>query len=201
MPPGRWYAPAGVLFIATAVVLAIDQLGAGGSGDTDSEWFGPLRVGVTGLMFLGLGITAAWPKENPDAEDLDVGAEQGWLDLYASHDLVPNGPLFHGSRPSDQELPLTSQRVSNLASPLRDHSRYWQNTDEFVATVAATLAEACGRSIETHDSWDPSIRQVAAARRRWRVGWLRSLRALAIAAAGVRCWSMPAGCTRAGGRR
>ena len=75
--------------------------------------------------------------------------------------------------------------MSNLASPLRDHSRYWQYTDEFVATVAATLAEACGRSIETHDSWDPSIRQVAAARRRWRVGWLRSLRALAIAAAAV----------------
>jgi hypothetical protein len=180
-----WLAPAGLLVLTTSIWLAIDHLRSGGSEETGAMWFGPLWLAVTGLSFLILGIRAAWPQQPPAADEVDVHAKRGWLDVYASHDPVANGALFHQSSMPDRNLPITSQQVYNLASPLRDHTSYWQNTDEFVSTIAATLADAAGQSVDAPDSWDASTRQVAAARRRWRVGWLQGLRLLALATTGV----------------
>jgi hypothetical protein len=84
-----------------------------------------------------------------------------------------------------RQLPLTSRPVVNFASPLRDHTGYWRNRDEFVATLAATLADAAGQTVDRPGSSDASWRRLAAARRRWRVGWLQGLRLLAVATAAV----------------
>jgi hypothetical protein len=98
---------------------------------------------------------------------------------------VANGALFHLSSMPGRQLPLTSRPVVNFASPLRDHTGYWRNRDEFVATLAATLADAAGQTVDRPGSSDASWRRLAAARRRWRVGWLQGLRLLAVATAAV----------------
>lgn len=180
-----WLAPAGLLVLTTSIWLAVGNLRSGGREPADGWWFGPLWLAFMGLLFLLLGIGAAWPRRQPDADEVEVDAERGWLDLYASHDPVANGALFHLSSMPGTQLPLTSRPVYNLASPLRDHTSYWRNRDEFVSTIAATLADAAGQSVDKPHSWDASTRRVAAARRRWRVGWLQGLRVLAVATAAV----------------
>jgi len=171
--------------MATSIWALLGNLRRGGEPADDGSWMGPLWLALMGLGFLVFGIAAAWPRRQPDADELDVGAERGWLDLYASHDPVANGALFHLSSMPGGQLPLTSRPVVNFASPLRDHTGYWRNRDEFVATLAATLADAAGQSVDRPGSSDASWRRLAAARRRWRVGWLQGLRLLAVAAAAV----------------
>jgi hypothetical protein len=181
-----WLAPAGLVVMATSIWLLLDNLRPAAGQPADEEpWMAPLWLALMGLGFLVFGIAAAWPRRQPDAGEVDVGAERGWLDLYASHDPVANGALFHLSSMPGKQLPLTSRPVVNFASPLRDHTGYWRNRDEFVATLAATLADAAGQAVDRPGSSDASWRQLAAARRHWRVGWLRGLRLLAVATAAV----------------
>lgn len=54
-----------------------------------------------------------------------------WVDLWASADPAPNGPLF--TKPLDG---VASYRIRNLASTALDHSTYWSNVTEFVSAVA-----------------------------------------------------------------
>jgi hypothetical protein len=89
-----WLAPAGLLVLATSIWLAVDALRPGGREPADDGWwFGPLWVALMGLVFLLLGIGAAWPRRQPEADEVEVDAERGWLDLYASHDPVANRAL------------------------------------------------------------------------------------------------------------
>ena len=54
-----------------------------------------------------------------------------WVDLWASADPAPNGPLF-----TKQVDGVASYRIRNLASTALDHSVYWSNMTEFVSAVA-----------------------------------------------------------------
>lgn len=54
-----------------------------------------------------------------------------WVDLWASADPAPNGPLLQALPPG-----ISSYKVRNLASTLLDHSVYWSNVTEFVSTIA-----------------------------------------------------------------
>ncbi len=100
-----------------------------------------------------------------------------WHDLYASADPVPNGPLLDDFIPED----LYSVEVTNLHSLLSDHTRYWDNQDEFVKNVASVLLGAARLKAR------PSA-PYAGARRRWRGNWrtaaqsIIALCALAVAA-------------------
>jgi hypothetical protein len=38
-----------------------------------------------GLVFLLFGIGAAWPRRQPDADEVQVDAERGWLDPGCAH--------------------------------------------------------------------------------------------------------------------
>jgi hypothetical protein len=61
-----------------------------------------------------------------------------WIDVYASHDPVPNGPLA----PRGSEVAgLSSKPVVNVRSWMRDHTAYWLNRCEFIPYVIRTIDE------------------------------------------------------------
>lgn len=59
-----------------------------------------------------------------------------WLDIHASADPVPNGPLIDKGDPTGR---VSMLGVVNLGSMSRDHGAYWRNRDEFVSAVAKGL--------------------------------------------------------------
>ncbi len=100
-----------------------------------------------------------------------------WLDLYASHDPVSEGPL-----------PLSglgvSNQIVNRRSTLLDHTAYWQNVEAFRAAVALELARVAGWPGMT--TRPPACIVAAAADRAKRVWWLVGSHAtIAVAALGV----------------
>lgn len=105
-----------------------------------------------------------------------------WIDLWASADPAPNGPLFRTAVP-----PVESWRIRNTGSILLDHSIYWQNTSEFVGAVGLELGRL-GAAGTAHfpgaDDPFPSRRlRLAALTRGARVQVLTGLRVLWIGAA------------------
>jgi hypothetical protein len=69
------------------------------------------------------------------AEVQKVYADFQWIDLWASADPAPNGPLFTERAPG-----VRSYRIRNLASTILDHSVYWSNVTEFVSAVAFRIS-------------------------------------------------------------
>ncbi len=105
-----------------------------------------------------------------------------WIDLYASADLVPNGPTRTVEGEHD------SKRIWNLHSLFADHTAYWDNRDGFVLRVARVCAETAG-SPWTHKL--PKDSDFIDKRAAWRVGFLRVARwssGLAWLALGISLW-------------
>lgn len=65
-----------------------------------------------------------------------------WIDLYASMDPVPNGPLFL----SGETVP-ESIEVCNGSSPISDHTSYTRNVDEFLLQVVAAIGRHGGTEL------------------------------------------------------
>jgi hypothetical protein len=168
-----WLAPLALATLAFTVWFGIDRYRS--TGD-DAAWVLVYVAGVIAILVSGLA--AARDPVAPNEAAFDIGADHGWLDLYASHDPVPNGPLFGIHH--DQEARFESREVHNGASPLGDHTSYWRNGDEFVPAVAAAVAAAAGGSIDQPQGLDAEHRRLALARRRWRLRCLRGLRWLAV---------------------
>ena len=106
-----------------------------------------------------------------------------WIDLYASADLVPNGPTRTVEGEHD------SKRIWNLHSLFADHTAYWNNRDGFVLRVARACAETAG-SPWTHQL--PHDSDFIDKRAAWRVGFLRVARwssGLAWFALGISLWN------------
>jgi hypothetical protein len=99
-----------------------------------------------------------------------------WLDLWASADPAPNGPLF--SRPVDG---VASYRIRNLASTGLDHSVYWSNATEFVSAVAFAAGSVAPNGPLGSEPIPGHLRQAAKVRD-LRVSALASARVLAAAA-------------------
>jgi tetratricopeptide (TPR) repeat protein len=99
-----------------------------------------------------------------------------WVDIYASADPVPNGPLLDDFEPRD----VLTTEITNVGSALKDHTAYWKNTDEFLPRVAIELLQKAGLKKRFYNSLGVS------SRRRWRVGWLlAALRVLGLIAIGL----------------
>jgi tetratricopeptide (TPR) repeat protein len=99
-----------------------------------------------------------------------------WVDIYASADPVPNGPLLDDFEPRD----VFTTEITNLGSALRDHTAYWKNTDEFLPRLAIELLQKAGLKKRFYNALGVSRR------RRWRVGWrLAALRVLGLIAIGL----------------
>ena len=116
------------------------------------------------------------------------GSDLHWLDVYASHDPVSDGPLFEARLDG-----IESQQVTNQGSLIADHTAYWENVDEFVATVGTWMSKTADLPIPLHalNNDDAGLLQHARTARLWRVRFLRFWRwtvygaAILVAAAGL----------------
>ena len=111
-----------------------------------------------------------------------------WTDYYASADPVPNGPLIDDDKEDkeekDQDYPRTVC-VFNRGSLITDHTLYWQNEDQFISTVAASLGKLDGGPFE-HVLDTPQPRMERAVKlRQLRVLYLACTRWLMLVAAGI----------------
>ena len=82
-----------------------------------------------------------------------------WVDLWASADPAPNGPLF-----TDEVDGVDSYRIRNLASTALDHSVYWSNMTEFVSAVAFAAASLTPSGPLGSDPIPPVLRKAAGVR-------------------------------------
>jgi len=57
-----------------------------------------------------------------------------WLDLWASADPAPNGPVFETAPDG-----VSTYKVRNLGSTILDHTTYWSNTTEFVSEIVEQI--------------------------------------------------------------
>ncbi len=82
-----------------------------------------------------------------------------WVDLWASADPAPNGPLF-----TKKVEGVDSYRIRNLASTALDHSVYWSNMTEFVSAVAFAAGSLAPSGPLGSDPIPPRLRQAAGVR-------------------------------------
>ncbi len=94
-----------------------------------------------------------------------------WLDLYASHDPVPNGHL-------SAEFPLAEpQRVTNYASAISDHTTYARNLHQFVGPLLAAIGAQSGAGwIDKLKSGDKELLERGAKKRNRLVRYLVTVR-------------------------
>ena len=113
-----------------------------------------------------------WTTEFRDLLSLE------WTDHYASADPVPNGSLI------DKDYPR-AVRVFNRGSFITDHTSYWQNEDQFISSVVASLGKLNGGTFEEFLGTPQPRMQRAVKLRRLRVLYLTCARWLMLAAGGV----------------
>jgi hypothetical protein len=105
-----------------------------------------------------------------------LGKNLQWIDLYASSDPVPGGPLL-GARATDLRadgwrIPrardlrvFRSREIVNLRSTIADHTAYWKTPNDFVPLVAGVLREWSGLpaapALPTGRGWRMALRKVA----------------------------------------
>ena len=141
-------ATASTLFLLIAGVVGYFTVGTliGAGGDVGELWdTAALAVVAIVASFVTVGIIQLLLAKYAEANDakaqdlilndvVDVRAALpgiSWVDLWASADPAPNGPLF-----TKQVDGVASYRIRNLASTALDHSVYWSNMTEFVSAVA-----------------------------------------------------------------
>ncbi len=108
-----------------------------------------------------------------------------WVDLWASADPAPNGPLL-ATLPNGVE----SYKIRNLANTILDHSVYWSNVTVFVSAVAFAAASLAPPSpIGTTDLHPGQLREAAKIRGR-RVSMLLAGRMLFLAGLVVALWGV-----------
>ena len=113
----------------------------------------------------------------PPSDKKPGGPSIRWVDCYATADPVPSGPLL----PTPKSVHTRS--VVNGHSILFDHTTYWQNKDEFVRLLVDELGAPLTSAALAHADLER-----ASARRRWRLAWLRMVRALGAISAAVFVW-------------
>ena len=90
-----------------------------------------------------------------------------WVDLWASADPAPNGPIL-----DDLPAGVTSYKIRNSASTLFDHSTYWSNVTEFVTAIVLLAAHRTHPSGISAPVWVPERLRGAAGTRNRRVAML-----------------------------
>jgi len=195
-----------VLTMAHGAQTGLQMLAALGSAGFLVLALGALLAGLPWQLALALAVLAViaeffllssavpiWEEAGRKME-LDwqkvVNAEPKleWLDLWASADPAPVGPLdVHGKQ-------IHSYKIRNLASLVLDHFVYWRNTTEFMAIAASRLFSLGGPEPYAAPLTDPRL-QVSAMRRHARVLMLLAMRVFligAVLAGWIHAWFTPA---------
>jgi hypothetical protein len=150
-------------------------------GDVGEVWRQvPAGVIATVLLFAAVAVVQRILRGFAESNDRDaeqlirmdlaevqkVYADFQWIDMWASADPAPNGPLFTEPAPG-----VRSYRIRNLASTILDHSVYWSNVTEFVSAVAFRISSLLPWSLLGRDPI-PERLQTAAKIRESRVSML-----------------------------
>jgi len=153
----------------------------------------PVLLAVIAEFVLLNSARRIWTESGKDIEsdwEKVVAVEPGleWLDLWASADPAPVGPLDVAGKQ------IRSYKIRNLASIIWDHVVYWRNPTEFLAIVGSRLFALGGPKAYAAALTDPRL-QVAAMRRHTRVLLLLTMRVFvggAVVAGLVHAWLTPA---------
>jgi len=153
----------------------------------------PVLLAVIAEFALLNSARRIWTESGKDIEsdwEKVIAVEPGleWLDLWASADPAPVGPLDVAGKQ------IRSYKIRNLASIIWDHVVYWRNPTEFLAIVASRLFALGGPKAYAAPLSDPRL-QVAAMRRHARVLLLLTMRVFvggAVVAGLVYAWLTPA---------
>ncbi len=169
------YAP-----IALLGPIALLALISGITGGTISA----ASVGILTFMLLIAGLAVSGLAHGTANSELERSTaklqalELKWDDYFASADPVPNGNIIERDYP--HAVP-----VHNRGSLFGDHTSYWENQDEFVSAVVASLGRiddsASVRILEVGET----AYKHAARNRRWRVWYLIAARRLALVSIAV----------------
>jgi hypothetical protein len=91
-----------------------------------------------------------------------------WVDIYASNDPIPGGPMF------GMTMAPESYEVHNRGSMWGDHTTYALNRDEFLPLIVTSIAKHSRCSLPLHDLTpkDGRLIQSAVQLRRYRVNFL-----------------------------
>ena len=154
-------------------------------------WLAVLAV----LVFVAQGYLAAIAGDNDDGAGVDLGKEfedvsdvftnLRWIDLWASADPAPNGPLF-------DKMPdrVESFRIRNKASTVFDHAIYWSNVTEFVSAIAMFAGATAGSDpLKISARRPPELRDAALVRDR-RVSLLAAGRVFFLVGAAVALYAV-----------
>ena len=139
------------------------------------EWINPWwPMGIGAFLWLGDVVRTLEGIELPEGRFEPLrrfGKAIPWLDFYAIADPVPNGSLLN-SKPAF----IRSQDVHNRNSNFVDHTRYWENMEQFTGPVACAVARLVGAELSSEA--DRQWMSVAWQRRFLRVtalAWTRAL--------------------------
>ena len=182
--PGIWGILGAGLALATVALFFVD--GAG------------IWMGITAALAIGAEAVLVWrvmplwrksqEKIEGDWDKVHAAAPKlEWLDLWASADPVPGGPLELDRKP------ISSYKIRNLASGILDHVVYWKNGTEFLAVVAPRLFQLGGPREYASGLTDPVL-LVSVMRRHARVLLLLAMRvglAGAAVAGALQAWWTP----------
>jgi hypothetical protein len=74
-----------------------------------------------------------------------------WIDLYASMDPVPNGPIL---LPASADV--ESVEICNQSSPIADHTSYASNQEEFLLSIVDSIVRYSGTTLKAHPLLEPT---------------------------------------------
>jgi hypothetical protein len=147
----------GVLVVAIIILMTLETIVAGYTYHPSEQWFG------------------SWT---------DLLKQQGthWIDIYASKDPIPAGPIIRpdsvrgsGDRRSVSATIPESHEIHNRGSILTDHTSYGSNLDEFIPLVVTSITKHSRCSLPLHDLTPKDGRSIesAARLRGYRVNFLK----------------------------
>jgi pimeloyl-ACP methyl ester carboxylesterase len=153
---------------------------------------------VAKLITLGEAIKLGWRLEHESRDWLpgntirgDVKAnhpELRWVDIWASYDPAPSGPLAAidgcplvaverlSDLPEDPRIHVESRPVTNFMHLALDHGGYWQNDEGFLIPVIRHLDDAAGDGTASRFYRNQLDRTVRTERRIRRVAMLLAWR-------------------------
>ena len=147
------------LAVAALVGVVLNARQVAGGNLAPDEWAGMSYLVLTVLAIAGgaAGVIAGQRDDEVDARLRPriaalLARQPAWLDLFATDDFVPAGPLVAGAayRETDgvwtapETASLASRRIVNQRDPIKDHVVYWANPAGFIDPVLAWISAVHG---------------------------------------------------------